>query len=147
MLEIIKRHHNGNGAINGRGLAHRKWRGQRLRLAADVATGERQLVPSFGQLSSLFDVSTADLRAELKAREAHQRQLAERDERKGQAAEQPAEAVSVATTNDATVETVEPPATTTSVVSVVADMQALANRLLEISDQLWCIGNDIRTST
>jgi hypothetical protein len=89
MLDIVKNSTNGNGAaINGRGVAHLKWRGQRVALAADVATGRRQFAPSLSQLSSLFDVSTADLRAELKAREARQRQLAERNERERQAAEQ-----------------------------------------------------------
>jgi hypothetical protein len=88
VLNIVKNCSNGNGAaINGRGVAHVKWRGRRVALAADVATGRRQFAPSLSQLSSLFDVSTADLRAELKAREARQRLLAERDERERQAAE------------------------------------------------------------
>jgi hypothetical protein len=90
MLDIVKSSPNGNGAINGRGLARNKrrlWIGERIRLAADVASRRRSFDPSLGQLSSLFDVSVVDLRAELKAREARQRLLAERDERERQAAE------------------------------------------------------------
>jgi hypothetical protein len=95
MLDIIKSSPNGNGAINGRGLAHRKlWPGERVALAADVATKQRAYDPSLGQLADIFGVSVTQLRAELKAREANQRYEAELEAM--QAAERrAAEAVSV----------------------------------------------------
>ena len=60
---------NGNRPINGRGLKHLKASLQvRVALAADVATGERHVDLSYGQICSVFDVPPPALRAELKAR-------------------------------------------------------------------------------
>jgi hypothetical protein len=62
---------NGNGAdaLSGRGLAHRKWTlAQRIAYAADVAMGMTQLDLSQGQLCSIFHITPAALRAEIKAR-------------------------------------------------------------------------------
>jgi hypothetical protein len=62
---------NGSESVSGRGLAHRKLSyPERVSLACDVALGQKQFVPSLGQLSSLFHVNVAALRAELKARAA-----------------------------------------------------------------------------
>src|SRR6516225_3774808 len=66
-------HGNGSepGSVNGRGLAHRKLSySERVALAADVATRVRRFEPSLGQLSSLFHVNVAAVRAEIKARAA-----------------------------------------------------------------------------
>src|SRR5262249_29244909 len=67
--------HNANGAavngsvVNGRGLHHRKLSlRQRVALAADVVVGERPFEPSQAQYCSLFGITPAALRAELKAR-------------------------------------------------------------------------------
>jgi hypothetical protein len=43
---------------------------ERVSLAADVATGQKQFVPSLSHLALLFHVNVAALRAELKARNA-----------------------------------------------------------------------------
>jgi hypothetical protein len=60
---------NGLDLVHGRGLAHRKWTvAERIAHAADVATGVKQLDLSQGQLCSVFHITTAALRAELKAR-------------------------------------------------------------------------------
>jgi hypothetical protein len=108
MLDIIKSSPNGNGAINGRGLAHRKlWPGERVALAADVATKQRAYDPSLGQLADIFGVSVTQLRAELKAREANQRyeaeletmQAAERRAAEQHAAQLEAEAVNTLATD------------------------------------------------
>jgi len=90
MLDIIKSSQNGSGtAINGRGLAHRRlWPGERIGLAADVAAKQRAFEPSFAQVADLFGVSLAQLRGELKARQANQRRRAELEAT--QAAEQQA---------------------------------------------------------
>jgi hypothetical protein len=67
----VKKLCNGNGSetIRGRGLAHRKWTlAERIGYAADVATRVRRFDPSLGQISSLFHVNVAALRAEIKAR-------------------------------------------------------------------------------
>jgi hypothetical protein len=78
MIDIVKNCSNGNGAINGRGLAHRKlWPGERIALAADVATKQRPFDPSLGQLSTLFGVSATQLRAELKWRAKQQAAVVE----------------------------------------------------------------------
>jgi hypothetical protein len=80
MLDIVKNSPNGNGAVNGRGLRHRRlWPGERIALAADVATKQRLFEPSLGQVAHLFGVPIVQLRAELKARAAHQQHLEERD--------------------------------------------------------------------
>ena len=60
---------NGSDAVSGRGLAHRKWTlTERIAYAADVATGVKQLTLSQGQLCTVFHITPAALRAELKAR-------------------------------------------------------------------------------
>jgi hypothetical protein len=174
MLDIVKNSSNGNGAISGRGLAHRKlWPGERIALAADVATKQRSFEPSLGQLADIFDVSATRLRDELKARQR------EADLQAKQTVEQPAappaKAVSVVTTNDAMLETITLPATAGVVVELRAEVQALlsktsdiarsiyrlskalaaidddrnrvTDRLFEVSDRLWEIespdGNDV----
>jgi hypothetical protein len=59
--------------VNGRGLAHRKLnRNARISLAADVAAGERQLVPSLAQVCAIFRVTEAAVGAELKVRAARE---------------------------------------------------------------------------
>jgi hypothetical protein len=56
-------------AVSGRGLAHRRLtRKQRVQLAADLATGQRRLDPSMGQISVLLGVPSAAIAAEIKAR-------------------------------------------------------------------------------
>jgi hypothetical protein len=74
MLDIAKNSGNGSNSsapVSGRGLAHRKMtHDEQLKLAADLATGERQFEPSLSQVADLVGVSTAKLRAELKARAA-----------------------------------------------------------------------------
>jgi hypothetical protein len=59
-----------NGSvINGRGLRHRKLsHKQRVALAADVVTGEKPYEPSQAQYCSVFGITPAALRAELRAR-------------------------------------------------------------------------------
>jgi hypothetical protein len=66
---------NGNGAgngvesISGRGLAHRKMTvAERVALATDVATKQKQVELSRGQICSVFHVTHAAIRAEIKAR-------------------------------------------------------------------------------
>jgi len=63
---------SGNGgAVNGRGLHHRKLsHKQRVTLAADVVIGEKPFEPSQAQYCSLFGITPAALRAELKVRAA-----------------------------------------------------------------------------
>ena len=62
-------HRNKSDALSGRGLAHRKWTlAQRIAYAADVAMGMTQLDLSQGQLCSIFHITPAALRAEIKAR-------------------------------------------------------------------------------
>jgi hypothetical protein len=59
-------------ALNGRGLAHRKLtNGQRVRLAADLATGQRRLDPSLSQISVMLGVPPAAIRADIKTRAAN----------------------------------------------------------------------------
>jgi len=69
--------HTGNGgavnggAINGRGLRHRKLPHKQLvAFAADAVSGETQVELSQTQWCSVFGVSPAAMRAELKARAA-----------------------------------------------------------------------------
>jgi hypothetical protein len=60
---------NGSDALCGRGLAHRKWTlAERIAYAADVATGEKHLDLSHGHICSIFHITAAALRAEIKAR-------------------------------------------------------------------------------
>ena len=55
------------GAINGRGVKHLKLtRQERISQAADVATGEKQIDLSLGQICLIFNVTPAALRAELR---------------------------------------------------------------------------------
>jgi hypothetical protein len=80
MSHIAKNSGNGSdGAlISGRGLAHRKLTvNEQIKLAADLATGERQLELSRTQAAKLVGVSTTQLRTELKAR-AEAREAAQR---------------------------------------------------------------------
>jgi hypothetical protein len=57
--------------VSGRGIRRRKLtRFQRVRLAADLASGQLQLEPSLGQACELFNVTPAQVREELKARAA-----------------------------------------------------------------------------
>jgi hypothetical protein len=70
----VKAHQNGNdsGAVNGRGLRHRKMsRNQALELAADIATG-RPFVPSLHHLADIFGVPVGSLSKAVKARAAAQ---------------------------------------------------------------------------
>src|SRR5262249_2761775 len=55
------------GSVSGRGLLRRSY-ADRVRLAADYKTGALKVDPSFKSTCETFDVSPADLRAELKAR-------------------------------------------------------------------------------
>jgi hypothetical protein len=68
---------NGNGNGNGRGystvhergLAHlRLTREERVRLAADVATDKVKFVPSMAHLANAFDITSVELREELRRR-------------------------------------------------------------------------------
>ena len=66
---------NGNGGavngtvVRGRGLHHRKLSHKQLvALAADVVTGEKPFEPSLAQYSSIFGITPAALRTELKLR-------------------------------------------------------------------------------
>jgi hypothetical protein len=63
---------NGGNApehISGRGIRRRRLdRRQRVRLAADLVSRERQLDPSIGQVAALLNVARAEVSAELKAR-------------------------------------------------------------------------------
>jgi hypothetical protein len=55
--------------LRGRGLKHRKLtRQERVRLAADLVTGQRRFEPSLGQVTSILDVTAPAVRAEIKAR-------------------------------------------------------------------------------
>jgi len=57
--------------VSGRGLRRRRLnRRQRVHLAADLVSRERQLDPSISQVSSLLNVAPAEVSAELKARAA-----------------------------------------------------------------------------
>jgi DNA-directed RNA polymerase subunit RPC12/RpoP len=71
MDDIAKISKNGSGdaSVSGRGLARRKLTlDEQIKLAADLATGERPFKPSFGQAADLVGVTVAQIRAELKAR-------------------------------------------------------------------------------
>ena len=64
-------HVNGDRPVNGRGLGHLKLTENELvRLAADMATGQRPFQPSLAQTSTLTGVPAAAIRAEIKARAA-----------------------------------------------------------------------------
>jgi hypothetical protein len=55
--------------VNGRGLNHRKLTPrQRIRLAADLASGRARLAPSISQACLLLNVMAPNVRAELRAR-------------------------------------------------------------------------------
>jgi hypothetical protein len=58
---------NGSDAVSGRGLAHRPFTA-RLAIAVAVATGQRPLDPSLGQIAMACRVSPAQLREAIKAR-------------------------------------------------------------------------------
>jgi hypothetical protein len=68
-VQVLSKPGNGNGSksIRGRGLGHRPF-ADRLNLAVTVATGERSLDPSLGQIATAFRVSPAQLREAIKAR-------------------------------------------------------------------------------
>src|SRR5215510_6806386 len=69
MLQIVKSGYNGNGAISGRGLRRRKLTAsQRIDLAADLVSGQRQLVPSFKHAAALLRTTPTQVRERLKAR-------------------------------------------------------------------------------
>ena len=72
MLDIVRKSSSsdGNGtAVSGRGLARRQLTvAERVRMAADLATGQRDFVPSLTQIAGMTGVTTWQLRAELKAR-------------------------------------------------------------------------------
>jgi hypothetical protein len=60
---------NGSATVIGRGINHRKLdQHQRADLAADVVTGARPFLPSYGQVCLLFNVPTPVLRQHVKAR-------------------------------------------------------------------------------
>jgi hypothetical protein len=68
---------NGGGAINGRGLRHRKMtRSDAVQLAADIASG-RPFVPSLHHLADIFGIPVGSLSKAMKARAAAQEALAE----------------------------------------------------------------------
>ena len=72
MNNIVPRQTNGNGqgSVNGRGLARRQMTvGERVCLAAEIATGQRQLMPSLTQIADATGISVWSLRNELKERE------------------------------------------------------------------------------
>jgi len=74
MLDIVKSGFNGNGAISGRGLRRRKLTvNQRIDLAADLVSGQRQLVPSFRQAAALLRTTPTQVRERLKWRGAERR--------------------------------------------------------------------------
>jgi len=70
MLDILRSQSNGNGsAINGRGLRRRKLTlDQRIDLAADFVSGQRQLVPSFKHAAALLRTTPTQVRERLKWR-------------------------------------------------------------------------------
>ena len=69
-------HVNGDRPVNGRGLGHLKLTENELvRLAADIATGQRPFQPSLTQTSTLTGVPVAAIRAEIKARQAAFRRI------------------------------------------------------------------------
>jgi hypothetical protein len=70
MLDILRSQSNGNGsAINGRGLRRRKLTiDERVDLAADLVSGQRQLVPSFKHAAALLRTTPTQVRERLKAR-------------------------------------------------------------------------------
>ena len=81
MLDIVKFGSNGNGAISGRGLRRRKLTvNQRIDLAADLVSGQRQLVPSFKHAAALLRTTPTQVRERLKwrAQREARRQEAER---------------------------------------------------------------------
>src|SRR5262249_58467931 len=82
MLDILRSQSNDNGsAINGRGLRRRKLTvNQRIDLAADLVSGQRQLVPSFKHAAALLRTTPTQVRERLKwrAQREARRQEAER---------------------------------------------------------------------
>ena len=82
MLGILRSQSNGNSsAINGRGLRRRKLTlDQRIDLAADFVSGQRQLVPSFKHAAALLRTTPTQVRERLKwrAQREARRQEAER---------------------------------------------------------------------
>jgi hypothetical protein len=81
MLDILRSQSNGNSAINGRGLRRRKLTlDQRIDLAADFVSGQRQLVPSFKHAAALLRTTPTQVRERLKwrAQREARRQEAER---------------------------------------------------------------------
>jgi len=70
MLGILRSQSNGNSsAINGRGLRRRKLTlDQRIDLAADFVSGQRQLVPSFKHAAALLRTTPTQVRERLKWR-------------------------------------------------------------------------------
>jgi len=81
MLDIVKVGFNGNGAVSGRGLRRRKLTvNQRIDLAADLVSGQRQLVPSFKHAAALLRTTPTQVRERLKwrAQRGARRQEAER---------------------------------------------------------------------
>src|SRR5262249_26609117 len=81
MLDILRSQSNGNGAISGRGLRRRKLTvNQRIDLAADLVSGQRQLVPSFKHAAALLRTTPTQVRERLKwrAQREARRQEAER---------------------------------------------------------------------
>src|SRR5262249_58775148 len=69
MLDIVKVGFNGNGAVSGRGLRRRKLTvNQRIDLAADLVSGQRQLVPSFKHAAALLQTTPTQVRERLKQR-------------------------------------------------------------------------------
>jgi hypothetical protein len=74
MMQVLTKIPDVNGGspvVNGRGLSHLKLSNDELvRLAADLATGQRPFQPSLKQTNLLTGVPVAAIRAELKARAA-----------------------------------------------------------------------------
>jgi hypothetical protein len=62
---------NGSKPVGGRGIKRRKLSlDEQIKLAADLATGERPFMPSVAQACMLVDVPQRAVAAELKARAA-----------------------------------------------------------------------------
>jgi hypothetical protein len=71
LLTAIPSVNGGPPVVNGRGLLHLKLTDEELvRLAADLATGQRPFQPSVAQTTLLTGVSATKIRAEIKARVA-----------------------------------------------------------------------------
>jgi hypothetical protein len=69
MNNIVPRHGNGNGSVNGRGVLRQKLTPTaRIALAADIATGKKHLDPSIKQAAAAVGVSPYRIRKELQAR-------------------------------------------------------------------------------